>query len=328
METAELERLFRAIRRSMAIALLGGAVSCASIDDEGLVALASPELETGKVGFTDTSSFSDTHLIASSPHSTAGGGAVNGFLSAANRLLLDLDPAEITAVVGSQQVLSARLILTGDGCDTGSVALHAMADEFEEATASWSCREDAGSSCFQAWSGSWSGPTYPYRAEATDTFDCEHSYGESELLRPDQIAFDVTADVLAALDDPSEFHGWALVADFASPRAFWLSESQVGAPVLELSFAPEPYAPADPDPPALDRGTPTHVFDAMSWLLEIDRGLQWGVGATAVDPERAALIRGRVLDRTGAPLAGVEVSVLGHPELGRRRSRGVARMIV
>jgi RHS repeat-associated protein len=58
----------------------------------------------------------------------------------------------------------------------------------------------------------------------------------------------------------------------------------------------------------LDRSVPTSLFDATKFLL--DGGVQNGVTAGAIDPLRAAVIRGRVLSPSLKPLAGVTISVV------------------
>ncbi|MCW5890928.1 MAG: hypothetical protein KIT14_10280 [bacterium] len=54
-------------------------------------------------------------------------------------------------------------------------------------------------------------------------------------------------------------------------------------------------------------------------------GIQIGADPTAFDARRTALVRGRVLDASGAPLAAVTISVLDHPELGHTLTRDDGR---
>lgn len=49
--------------------------------------------------------------------------------------------------------------------------------------------------------------------------------------------------------------------------------------------------------------------------------VQIGVGPGVIHPRRASVIRGRVRQKNGTPLAGVHLSVLRHPEFGFTRSR-------
>ena len=48
---------------------------------------------------------------------------------------------------------------------------------------------------------------------------------------------------------------------------------------------------------------------------------QSGVDTGAMQAYRLAVVRGRVLDRTGSPLSGVAIAVLGHPEFGQTLTR-------
>ncbi len=83
--------------------------------------------------------------------------------------------------------------------------------------------------------------------------------------------------------------------------------------------------PIPPDPslvaPPVDITTPTSVFDATEFLYTGPNAIQTGVAANTIEPERVAVLRGRVLDRDDQPLAGVKITVLGHPEYGHTVSR-------
>lgn len=81
--------------------------------------------------------------------------------------------------------------------------------------------------------------------------------------------------------------------------------------------------PPNPDSvaPPLDMAKSTTVYDATAFLYSGSNPIQVGVAAGAIDRERATALRGKVVDTTGAPLSGVQVAVLGHPELGYTISR-------
>lgn len=68
--------------------------------------------------------------------------------------------------------------------------------------------------------------------------------------------------------------------------------------------------------PPLDRTVTTNVYNATQFLYSGANPLQKGVAAGTIDPKRAAVIRGKLTDASGAPLAGVKISVVGHDELG------------
>ncbi len=80
-----------------------------------------------------------------------------------------------------------------------------------------------------------------------------------------------------------------------------------------------------PDPavvgPAIDPTVHTTLDDSTRFLYSGENPIQIGVVAGTIEPARAAVIRGRVVDRTGTPVAGLRVSLLDHPEYGYTRSR-------
>ncbi|HLK12957.1 MAG TPA: RHS repeat-associated core domain-containing protein [Candidatus Binatia bacterium] len=80
-----------------------------------------------------------------------------------------------------------------------------------------------------------------------------------------------------------------------------------------------------PDPattaPPLQHGASTDLGAATAFLYAGPQPVQFNVAADAIAPQRAAVLRGRVLDRAGRPLTGVLVQMLDHPELGQGLSR-------
>ncbi|MCP4662080.1 MAG: DNRLRE domain-containing protein, partial [bacterium] len=89
-----------------------------------------------------------------------------------------------------------------------------------------------------------------------------------------------------------------------------------------------------PDPatvaPPLNRTVVTDLFIATEFLYTGDDPIQVGVEPGTIEARRAAVIRGRVLDRAGAPLPGVTISTHDHPEFGSTMSRadGVFDLVV
>ncbi|HHQ42451.1 MAG TPA: carboxypeptidase regulatory-like domain-containing protein, partial [Chromatiales bacterium] len=84
-------------------------------------------------------------------------------------------------------------------------------------------------------------------------------------------------------------------------------------------------APTVPDPARLAPPPPATGFmpfhEAVAFLYQGPDPVQRGVAPDAIDPRRVAVLRGRVMDREGRPLAGVRVSILGRPELGHTLTR-------
>ena len=81
-----------------------------------------------------------------------------------------------------------------------------------------------------------------------------------------------------------------------------------------------PPDPAEVAPP-LDETVPTSVHEATSFLYAGSQPIQRGVYPGTIEPERAAVVHGEVTDADGAPLSGVTLAVVDHPELGLTRSR-------
>lgn len=99
---------------------------------------------------------------------------------------------------------------------------------------------------------------------------------------------------------------------------------------LELEYGTDPLNPADfpegpPDPNAMappnDPSLNTSLFDATEFLYSGTPPIQTGVAEGAIDAARVAVLRGRVMERDGTPLPGVEVIVRDHPEYGQTTSR-------
>jgi RHS repeat-associated protein len=83
------------------------------------------------------------------------------------------------------------------------------------------------------------------------------------------------------------------------------------------SLPPDPSTVAPP----LDPTVSTTTYAATRFLYTGSNPIQTGVSPNAIEERRAAVIRGRVLARGGAPLPGVTIAVLDHPELGQTLSR-------
>jgi hypothetical protein len=74
-------------------------------------------------------------------------------------------------------------------------------------------------------------------------------------------------------------------------------------------------------PPAPDPSVATGIADSTAFLHTGANAPQRQVQAGLIRPERVAVVRGRVLDRSGGPLPGVTVSVLGQPGFGHTLTR-------
>jgi hypothetical protein len=97
------------------------------------------------------------------------------------------------------------------------------------------------------------------------------------------------------------------------------------APGFANSLAVVTVTTLPPDPvtvaPALNQTTASPLGPSTEFLYTGPDPIQTGVTPGAIQATRAAVIRGRVLTRDGAPLSGVTVSILSHPEYGTTLSR-------
>jgi hypothetical protein len=73
--------------------------------------------------------------------------------------------------------------------------------------------------------------------------------------------------------------------------------------------------------PALDRTVATTVGESSAFLYTGDNPLQKDADPKVFDPKRVAMLKGRVIDADGEPVAGARISVVGHKEYGYTRSR-------
>jgi RHS repeat-associated protein len=91
-------------------------------------------------------------------------------------------------------------------------------------------------------------------------------------------------------------------------------EVQIG---VGSSLPPDPSTVAPP----LDRTMVTDFATATAFLYSGNHPIQAGVAAEAIGPRLVAVLRGRVKTHEGAPLPGVTVTILGHPEFGQTLTR-------
>lgn len=83
--------------------------------------------------------------------------------------------------------------------------------------------------------------------------------------------------------------------------------------------------PLPPDPstvaPPLDLSVTSTIGQGTEFLYTGPNPIQTGVALGTIKPDRAAVIRGKVVQRSGAVLPGVTISILKHPEFGQTLSR-------
>ena len=65
----------------------------------------------------------------------------------------------------------------------------------------------------------------------------------------------------------------------------------------------------------------TDLASGTAFLYTGSQPVQTGVAAGTIEPRRAAVLRGQVRRRDGAPLSGVTITIAGHPEYGSTLTR-------
>lgn len=93
------------------------------------------------------------------------------------------------------------------------------------------------------------------------------------------------------------------------------------ASAFNISQGPQiPPDPATVAPP-INPTVATDLATATEFLYAGPNPIQSGVAPGTIEPKRAAVLRGKVLDRDGNALPGVKISILNHPEFGSTLSR-------
>jgi RHS repeat-associated protein len=93
-----------------------------------------------------------------------------------------------------------------------------------------------------------------------------------------------------------------------------------GAQSFTVGGGSLPPDPAVVAPPLVATGV-TPLAEATAFLYTGPTPIQRGMVAGTLEPRRVAVVRGTVLDRAGAPLPGVTITVKDHPEFGETLSR-------
>lgn len=97
---------------------------------------------------------------------------------------------------------------------------------------------------------------------------------------------------------------------------------------VQVTVNPDP-TPPPPDPstvaPPLDLTISTTIGLATEFLYTGANAIQIGVAPGTINKVRAAVLKGRVLDKSNQPLPRVKITVLGHTEFGHTFSRADGR---
>ncbi len=162
--------------------------------------------------------------------------------------------------------------------------------------------------------------TYTYRGEVTNTGPAVKDVTATvRSTSPDTV---VVTNALTFGEVPAG--GRVLSSDTFAIRQNRLVPFNPAALVFEF-HATLAGPPLPPDPatvaPAVDPTVATSLFKATEFLYTGTNPIQTGVAPGTIVLTRAAVVRGKVSDRTGAPLPGVQISILQHPEFGQTLSR-------
>jgi len=95
------------------------------------------------------------------------------------------------------------------------------------------------------------------------------------------------------------------------------SESRTLPVISSGGLPPDPARVAPP----LSKTSITPFHEATAFLYSGPTPIQTGVAPGTITPIRAAVLRGRLLDRQNNPLSGVVVTIKDHPEYGQTLSR-------
>ncbi len=93
---------------------------------------------------------------------------------------------------------------------------------------------------------------------------------------------------------------------------------------VTITISPD-TTPPPPDPvsvaPPVDATVTTEIGAATAFLYSGPNPIQTGVAPGTIKPQFAAVLRGRVLDKSNQPLPNVTITILNHSEFGQTRSR-------
>jgi RHS repeat-associated protein len=116
------------------------------------------------------------------------------------------------------------------------------------------------------------------------------------------------------------------IAASATVKARAFRTDWTPSPVLTETYTIETGGePLPPDPatiaPSIDPELPADFGASMTFLFDSATPVQRGVMPGALETRRLGVVRGRTMDRAGAPLPGVRITIAGQPSWGYTLSR-------
>jgi RHS repeat-associated protein len=117
----------------------------------------------------------------------------------------------------------------------------------------------------------------------------------------------------------------AALADGVTSLSVIATDTAGNSATAEITVQIDNVADLPPDPvtvaPKLDPAINTSFLTSTAFLYSGNNPIQTGVSPGAITEQRAAALRGRIIDRDGSPISGVQVTIHDHPELGQTLSR-------
>lgn len=144
----------------------------------------------------------------------------------------------------------------------------------------------------------------------------------------DNSSFDVTSSAVWTSSAPSvaTVSSTGLVTSVSAGATDITAAFSGLTATVHLSITtPVALPPATIQGPPLDPTIVTPIADSIRFLYTGPNAIQTGVAPNAIADNRAAVVSGRVLDASGAPLPGVIVTTAGHPEFGQTVTRSDGR---
>jgi RHS repeat-associated protein len=146
---------------------------------------------------------------------------------------------------------------------------------------------------------------------------------EVNLYKTDPLNADTDGDGLPDGAEVNTYGTSPLLIDTDGDRFTDAEEVAAGSSGTDNSSTPAGTLPPNPMSvaPPVNPTVATSVFDATAFLYSGANPIQTGVADGAIEPTRASVIRGRVIDREGNPRPGVRVTIKDQPEFGQTLSR-------
>ena len=251
-----------------------------------------------------------------------------------HRPLLRWDSAAVSDAIGNGSLLEARLELTvvsNSGGWPGNarwVALHAMSEEWVESEANWNCSSADPAPC-DPWSmdepEELEGPAGPYHSpwnpQATDSLRVMNN-------TDGVVTFDVTADVVAALQGGVYRHGWLLkrVNESAGGTLEIGAREGGSAPRLVLTVDPPEQVPEVPPGPvpielAIEISADSNLVPIPGVSGRFPRNVVWIQfqydASQAARQEAIDLIGGSVVGGIPMNAGGIYVVMIEHDGTGQ-----------